>query len=91
MENNNNQQYDTKNMDHIPGENEGRKRKLGGGMKGIPIIYNEIDEVIDKDKIITNKYNNFSPTNFYFEVPNEITDFELLNNDDLNVFLSLLN
>ena len=55
------------------------------------IIYNEIDEVIDKDKIITNKYNNFSPTNFYFEVPNEITDFELLNNDDLNVFLSLLN
>ena len=55
------------------------------------IIYNEIDEVIDKDKIITNKYNNFSPTNFYFEASNECSDFELLNNDDLNVFLSLLN
>jgi len=40
---------------------------------------------------ITNKYQNFTPTNFYFEVQNEITDFELLNNDDLNVFLSLLN
>jgi len=39
----------------------------------------------------TNKYNNFMPTNFYFEVPNEKTNFELLNNDDLNVFLSLLN
>ena len=45
---------------------------------------------LDDDKI-TNKYQNFSPTNFYFEVQNEITDFELLNNDDLNVFLSLLN
>jgi hypothetical protein len=40
---------------------------------------------------ITNKYYNFISTNFYFEVQNEITDFELLNNDDLNVFLSLLN
>ena len=40
---------------------------------------------------ITNKYHNFIPTNFYFEVPNEKTNFELLNNDDLNVFLSLLN
>lgn len=40
---------------------------------------------------ITNKYYDFIPTNFYFEVQNEITDFELLNNDDLNVFLSLLN
>lgn len=50
-----------------------------------------IDKVIDKDKIIMNKYYNFSPTNFYFEAPNEKTDFELLNNDDLNVFLSLLN
>lgn len=55
------------------------------------IIDNEIDKVIDKDKIIMNKYYNFSPTNFYFEAPNEKTDFELLNNDDLNVFLSLLN
>lgn len=45
---------------------------------------------MDDDKI-TNKYQNFIPTNFYFEVQNEITDFELLNNDDLNVFLSLLN
>lgn len=54
--------------------------------------YNEItDNEIDKDKIIMNKYYNFSPTNFYFEAPNEKTDFELLNNDDLNVFLSLLN
>jgi hypothetical protein len=48
-------------------------------------------ESIDKNKIIINKYHNFSPNNFYFEVPNEKTDFELLNNDDLNVFLSLLN
>jgi hypothetical protein len=45
---------------------------------------------MDDDKI-TNKYHNFIPTNFYFEVPNEKTNFELLNNDDLNVFLSLLN
>ena len=45
---------------------------------------------MDDDKI-TNKYHNFTPTNFYFEVPNEKTNFELLNNDDLNVFLSLLN
>jgi hypothetical protein len=48
-------------------------------------------EVIDKDKIIMNKYYKFTPNNFYFEAPNEKTDFELLNNDDLNVFLSLLN
>lgn len=47
MENNNNQKYDTQNMDHIPGENEGRKRKLGGGVKGIPIIYNEINDYIE--------------------------------------------
>jgi hypothetical protein len=40
---------------------------------------------------VTNKYHNFTPTNFYFEIPNEKTNFELLNNDDLNVFLSLLN
>ena len=45
---------------------------------------------MDDDKI-TNKYQNFIPTNFYFEVQTEITDFELLNNDDLNVFLSVLN
>lgn len=57
------------------------------------ITDNEItdNKVIDKDKIIMNKYYNFSPTNFYFEAPNEKPDFELLNNDDLNVFLSLLN
>ena len=57
------------------------------------IIYNEIkdNKVIDKDKIVMNKYYNFTPTNFYFEAPNEKSDFELLNNDDLNVFLSLLN
>jgi len=53
---------------------------------------NEIsDNEDDKKKIITNKYHNFIPTNFYFEIPNEKTNFELLNNDDLNVFLSLLN
>ena len=39
----------------------------------------------------TNKYQNFIPTNFYFEVPNEKNDFEILNNDDLNVFFSMLN
>jgi hypothetical protein len=49
------------------------------------------DKIIDKNKIILNKYHNFSPNNFYFEAPNEKTNFELLNNDDLNVFLSLLN
>jgi hypothetical protein len=43
------------------------------------------------DNELTNKYNNFIPTNFYFEVPNEKTNIEILNNDDLNVFLSLLN
>jgi len=40
---------------------------------------------------IINKYHDFYPTNFYFEAPNEKTEFEILNNDDLNVFLSLLN
>jgi len=62
------------------------------------IVYNEIidneitnNKVINKDKIVMNKYYNFTPTNFYFEAPNEKSDFELLNNDDLNVFLSLLN
>ena len=54
-------------------------------------IYYINDKIIDKDKIIINKYHNFSPNNFYFEAPNEKTNFELLNNDDLNVFLSLLN
>ena len=48
----------------------------------------ETNELIDNK---SNKYTNFTPINFYFEMPNEITDFELLNNDDLNVFLSLLN
>jgi hypothetical protein len=57
------------------------------------VIYNEItdNKVFDKNKIIINKYHNFSPINFFFEAPNEKTAFELLNNDDLNVFLSLLN
>lgn len=45
----------------------------------------------NNEKIITNKYDKFSPINFYFELQNEISDVELLNNDDLNVFLSLLN
>jgi hypothetical protein len=40
---------------------------------------------------IINKYKHFYPINFYFEAPNEKTEFEILNNDDLNVFLSLLN
>ena len=43
------------------------------------------------DNVVINKYYNFIPSNFYFEAPNEQTKFELLNNDDLNVFLSLLN
>jgi len=43
------------------------------------------------DNKLINKYHNFIPSNFYFEAPNEQTNFELLNNDDLNVFLSLLN
>jgi len=51
----------------------------------------DVNEIADNDKILTNKYYNFSPNNFYFEAPNEKTDFELLNNDDLTVFLSLLN
>lgn len=54
------------------------------------VIEGNYNEIIDNE-IITNKYYNFSPTNFYFEAPNEKSDFELLNNDDLNVFLSLLN
>jgi hypothetical protein len=44
-----------------------------------------------KNNEIINKYQHFYPTNFYFEAPNEKTEFEILNNDDLNVFLSLLN
>lgn len=48
----------------------------------------DTNELIDNK---VNKYNNFTPINFYFEVSNEIIEFELLNNDDLNVFLSLLN
>ena len=54
---------------------------------------NEIsnNEITNNGEKIINKYHNFIPTNFYFEVSNEKTDFELLNNDDLNVFLSLLN
>lgn len=53
--------------------------------------YEIIDEEIDNTKIISNKYHNFNPINFYFEMSNEKTDFELLNNDELNVFLSVLN
>lgn len=48
----------------------------------------DTNELIDNK---VNKYINFTPINFYFEVSNEIKEFELLNNDDLNVFLSLLN
>jgi hypothetical protein len=43
------------------------------------------------DIINENRYHDFIPINFYFEVPNEKKDFELLNNDDLNVFFSILN
>lgn len=39
----------------------------------------------------TNNNNHFIPTNFYFEVPNEKNNFEILDNDDLNVFFSILN
>ena len=51
--------------------------------------YNNIDKEIIHNN--SNKYPNFNPTNFYFELPNEKTNFEIVNNDDLNVFLSLLN
>jgi hypothetical protein len=37
------------------------------------------------------KYKHFTPTDFYFEVPNEKNKFEILDNDDLNVFFSILN
>lgn len=47
METNTTQQYETQAMTHIPGENEGRRRKLGGGVKGIPIIYTEVDDYIE--------------------------------------------
>jgi len=47
MENNNNQKYKPHAMTHIPGENEGRRRKLGGGVKGIPITYTEVDDYIE--------------------------------------------
>jgi|694.fasta_scaffold58466_7 hypothetical protein len=74
---------------------EGKYEIMDNEIMDNEIMDNEIDKVIDKvidkDKITMNKYYNFSPTNFYFEAPNEKTDFELLNNDDLNVFLSLLN
>lgn len=44
-----------------------------------------------KNQSASDKYADFIPTDFYFEVLNEKTDTELINNDDLNVFLSLLN
>jgi len=47
MENNNNQKYEPHAMTLIPGENEGRRRKLGGGVKGIPITYTEVDDYIE--------------------------------------------
>ena len=53
-------------------------------------IYNNNNENENNNEII-NKYHDFYPTNFYFEAPNEKTEFEIFNNDDLNVFLSLLN
>jgi len=49
----------------------------------------ECKNATNKNEIIGNNFTD--PINFYFEIPNEMTDFELLNNDDLNVFLSLLN
>jgi len=55
------------------------------------VIEGNYENEISNNNEIINKYHNFIPTNFYFEVPNEKTNFELLNNDDLNVFLSLLN
>jgi hypothetical protein len=56
MENNNNQKYEIQTMTHIPGENEGRKRKIGGGVKGIPIIYNDMETYIEG--LITSKGNH---------------------------------
>jgi hypothetical protein len=51
----------------------------------------ETSEYETSEYKITNKYQNFIPANFYFEIPNEKTNFEILNNEDLNVFLSILN
>lgn len=54
-------------------------------------IYKNENNNSENNNEIINKYQHFYPTNFYFEAPNEKTEFEILNNDDLNVFLSLLN
>ena len=43
----NNHEHETQIMTHIPGENEGRLRKAGGGLKGTPIIYTEFDDYIE--------------------------------------------
>ena len=55
------------------------------------LIYKNESNNSENNNEIINKYQNFYPTNFYFEAPNEKTEFKILNNDDLNVFLSLLN
>ena len=44
---------------------------------------------IEYDKIFDNKYYLFNPTNFYFEIDKISNDIFL--NNDINVFLSLLN
>lgn len=46
-------------------------------------------DYIDYEKIIDNKYYLFTPTNFYFEMDKINNDIFL--NNDINVFLSLLN
>jgi len=38
---------DHQTMIHIEGENEGRKRAPGGGRKGTPIIYKEVDDYVE--------------------------------------------
>jgi hypothetical protein len=48
--------------------------------------YELFEEIINNDK-----YKHFIPINFYFEISNEKNNFEILDNDDLNVFFSILN
>jgi len=58
------------------------------------VIEGNIDKVDNTDILINNnknKLNLFTPNNFYFEILDKnITFNELFNNNDLNVFLSLL-
>jgi hypothetical protein len=47
-------------------------------------------DYIDYEKIINDKYHLFTPSNFYFEI-DEIDNHNIFSNNDINVFLSLLN